>query len=369
MLKVIDNKNDKFCTRTRDYINVLKDICDFRLEEDRFGAIGFGLIRIGDIPYYEEFVVTALEKAILTSKEYSPTSITDAFINIYPSLVQPKTLEQEIEEALKEEQEEIWYQFSTFATHTFPQNKTEINELVTEYPNNKLSIESVKGIPYGGVARLIVLYINSMAVKYRSREISIGKSIKEFVENLGYKPNYKEGKINEQVLQQLEKLFHTTFVLTQTKKTQSADDMHTIQTEDFRFHLFDSKFTLEQVKSNLNEKAVASVVLSEAYYREILAHPVPLSLETIKALKKSPLALDLYAFISYRANANRVIPAKLTELKKQFAFKGETWKFKDDLQRTLKYIKKAWPECTAVLKKDVLVIPKMQPHISHQTKK
>jgi len=368
MLKGSIHESDKFVSKTANFHVALKEICDFDSDEG-LGAVGMELFKIKDLPYLPDLVAVAIEDAMLSSEEHSAISITEAFTKLYPKLVAPKTLEEEIEEALQDEVTQIWYQFSTFATHTLPQNETARTELVTEYPNNKLSIESVKGIPFGGVARLIVLYVNSMAVKYRSREISIGKSIKEFVENLGYTPNYKAGKINEQVLQQLEKLFHTTFVLTQTIKTKTGEDEHVVQTESFRFHLFDSKFTWETVKNSLTEKAVARVVLSEAYYNEILAHPVPLSLETIKALKKSPLALDLYAFISYRANANKIIPAKLTDLKKQFAFEGDTWKFRDNIQRTLKYVQKAWPECNVILKKDVLVIPKMQPHISHHQKK
>ena len=36
------------------------------------------------------------------------------------------------------------------------------------------------------------------------------------------------------------------------------------------------------------------MTLSESFFNEIVSHPVPLDLTTLKALKRSPLGLDLY---------------------------------------------------------------------------
>jgi len=42
------------------------------------------------------------------------------------------------------------------------------------------------------------------------------------------------------------------------------------------------------------------IVLSEEFYREISAHPIPTDLEAAKALSGSPAALDLFTWLSYR---------------------------------------------------------------------
>ena len=44
----------------------------------------------------------------------------------------------------------------------------------------------------------------------------------------------------------------------------------------------------------------SKVRLSEAFFNEIVSHPVPLDLTTLKALKRSPLGLDLYLWLTYR---------------------------------------------------------------------
>src|SRR5215470_13817587 len=50
------------------------------------------------------------------------------------------------------------------------------------------------------------------------------------------------------------------------------------------------------------------VELGETFYEAIIAHPIPLDMRTIQALKSSSMALDLYAWLAYRSH--RVNQAK-----------------------------------------------------------
>ena len=43
------------------------------------------------------------------------------------------------------------------------------------------------------------------------------------------------------------------------------------------------------------------IELGEKFFRAIIAHPVPLDMRALKALKRSPLALDLYSWLTYEA--------------------------------------------------------------------
>ena len=38
----------------------------------------------------------------------------------------------------------------------------------------------------------------------------------------------------------------------------------------------------------------SKILLSEAFFNEIISHPVPLDMNTLKALKRCALGLDLY---------------------------------------------------------------------------
>jgi hypothetical protein len=46
----------------------------------------------------------------------------------------------------------------------------------------------------------------------------------------------------------------------------------------------------------------SSVTLSEQFYTEVIEHPIPVDLRALKVLKKSPMALDLYCWLTYRAS-------------------------------------------------------------------
>jgi len=43
------------------------------------------------------------------------------------------------------------------------------------------------------------------------------------------------------------------------------------------------------------------IQLGEKFFSAVIASPVPVDMRALRALKRSPLALDLYALISYRA--------------------------------------------------------------------
>ena len=53
------------------------------------------------------------------------------------------------------------------------------------------------------------------------------------------------------------------------------------------------------------------IELSEKFFNEIISHPVPLDMNTLTALKRSSLGLDLYLWLTYRTFAIRA-PQRIT---------------------------------------------------------
>ena len=121
-------------------------------------------------------------------------------------------------------------------------------------------------------------------------------------------------------------------------------------------------------KSGERKKVSGSLTLTDKFFDEVKKHPVPISFEVIKNLKKSPLAVDLYAYLTYRANTGRHIHIRIEDLKMQFGEEAETWRFKQSLERALKSVKREWDECAAFINDDVLVLPKMRQHIEKKAK-
>lgn len=113
------------------------------------------------------------------------------------------------------------------------------------------------------------------------------------------------------------------------------------------------------------------VKLTDRFFNEVTDRPVPLDMRAIRALKKSPLALDLYAWATYRASylqRQTVIPWRL--LQQQFGSGySETSQgqrnFKKKILETLRKVGTAYPDlrsCAAETDNGLLLLP-MPSHV------
>ena len=55
----------------------------------------------------------------------------------------------------------------------------------------------------------------------------------------------------------------------------------------------------------------STIVIGEDLFNEIINHPVPIDMNTLKAMKRSSLGLDLYLWVTYRTFALRA-PLRLS---------------------------------------------------------
>ena len=95
------------------------------------------------------------------------------------------------------------------------------------------------------------------------------------------------------------------------------------------------------------------IVLSNEFYQEITAHPIPTDLDAVRTLASSPAVLDLFMWLSYRcfsARSEESIPifgtlglaAQLGNV--EYARRR---KFREKLESWLEVIRAMWPECPA----------------------
>ena len=113
------------------------------------------------------------------------------------------------------------------------------------------------------------------------------------------------------------------------------------------------------------------IELGEKFFHEIIQHPVPLDLNTLTALKRSPLGLDLYLWLTYRMFSLRA-PLQLTWPRLYRQFGVDPTKANDNLTvqhfrkeclRELKKIKIAWPGLNYATAKGVLILSPSRPTI------
>ena len=115
--------------------------------------------------------------------------------------------------------------------------------------------------------------------------------------------------------------------------------------------------------------------LGEEFFNEVIAHPIPIDMNTLRALKRSPLGLDLYVWLVYRTFTLRA-PLCLSwrQVLRQFgadpakeSCKESVKDFRRQCLREMKKIERAWPDLEYRTVRGGLVIEPCPPRIPPST--
>jgi hypothetical protein len=150
------------------------------------------------------------------------------------------------------------------------------------------------GYPYGTVPRLLLFWLTTEAVRTRSRILHPGNTVTGFMRELGLNPDTGGGKRGDarRLRDQMERLFRAiiSFEITDDRSQQWLDMQIAPAGEMWwDFHDPDQQGLFQ-----------SWIELGEKFYEALIAAPVPVDMRALRALKRSPLALDLYAWATYR---------------------------------------------------------------------
>jgi Plasmid encoded RepA protein len=164
------------------------------------------------------------------------------------------------------------------------------------------------GVPYGSRARLIMLYVQSEALRTRSREVNLGRSMNQWLLRMGVPLG---GKSNTTIKDQAERISRCSFTF-DGKGVKSGSIA--------RMTIFDRAIftdTGDVVGQGSLFPQVA--LLSEQFFSQLSAHPVPLDEAAVRAISNNSMALDIYAWLSYRLHVLKgPTPISWVALKGQF---------------------------------------------------
>ena len=153
-----------------------------------------------------------------------------------------------------------------------------------------MSVAGINKLPFGTNPRLILAWVCTEAVRTQSRDIVLGRSLSEFMRKLGISST--DGRGQARLRNQMERLFSCSVSIIY------KDDNR--QTSAFAVLADLTEFWWNPKHPDQTGRWESKVRLSESFFNEIVSHPVPLDLTTLKALKRSPLGLDLYLWLVYR---------------------------------------------------------------------
>ncbi len=148
------------------------------------------------------------------------------------------------------------------------------------------------GVPYGSRARLIMLYLQSEALRTNSREIELGKSLRAWLKKMGIAPG---GKSIADVREQAERITRCrlTFEVQQGGRSALVQQL-----------IIDRALFTEDEDSG-GSQFLERTKLSESFYEQLRRHPVPIEESAIRAINRHSMALDIYCWLAYRLHVLR----------------------------------------------------------------
>ncbi len=216
--------------------------------------------------------------------------------------LKPKTIDALINQALAIEDEQaqevgaLGFMARAMVQATLPHRKIEGNEFTRVNGSYSMTImaPSVIGLPYGTVPRLLLAWLTTEAVKTQHRELELGDSLSGFMRELGIVPTGGRWGSITRLKDQTRRLFSSSITAIYEKGAGFAVINQTVT--DRATLWWDAK---APEQAGLWR---STVTLSENFFNEVIDRPVPIDMRAIKALKKSPMALDIYTWLTYRAS-------------------------------------------------------------------
>jgi len=215
---------------------------------------------------------------------------------------------------------------------TLPHSKMTDTYYSRQNGNFTLHLNSLPsiGLPYGSVPRLLLAWLTTEAVRTKDRELVLGDNLSDFMRQLGIVPTGGRWGSITRLREQSKRLFNASIQCTyEDENSDKMQRMDVAQSTDLWW-----SHSTEQ-----RSLFPSTVVLAEPFYNEITKSPVPIDIRILKELSKSPLALDIYNWATYRNSYLKKrtnIPWELLQFQFGSNYKDTRmfkYKFKDALKK------------------------------------
>jgi hypothetical protein len=199
---------------------------------------------------------------------------------------------------------------------------------------------------------LFLLWLTTEVFRRKSRTIDLGKSFRIFLASMGY--FNVGGNETARIKDQLRRLVSAAI------NFRYAKDGEWISVG---FFIVEKTRLLE---NNDDLPFKGEFIVSERFFEECKYRRVPTDMNAVRLLRHSPLAIDIYIWLSYK---NFVLqkPAAISwkSLKAQFgSATTPTWKFKQTFCNQLEAVRAVYPGAAVQVTKQNLVVLPSKPSIA-----
>ncbi len=164
------------------------------------------------------------------------------------------------------------------------------------------------GVPYGSRARMILLYLQTRALQTDSREVELGRSMHDWLDRMGLSVG---GQTYRDIREQASRIAACNLTFAWEDANSVGFEKDSIVKGGVHF------------STGVNNQQAAlwedRVLLSEAFFRELKAHPVPIWEPALRHIQNNSASIDIYIWLAYRLHSlNRMTPITWPAVFEQF---------------------------------------------------
>lgn len=270
------------------------------------------------------------------------------------------------------------------------------------------------GIPYGVYPRLLLAWLTTEAVRTRSPVIELGDTLSIFLrEVLDIQRGGGSRGSSTRVTDQMKRLFGSMVNVSSTADSPGRQFKLRNVTIADQADFNEADFSMEALRAKnpnlvgldgkpLQKPAAASslcpadhgssetmlwtpqdteiagawrsyVKLTQNFYDECIDRPVPIDMRAYRALRRAPLAMDIYTWLTYRMSytdrKSRPIPweALMGQFGSSYSTKRAVLDFKKGFLKALKMVQVCYPDVRVEVADNGLVLLPSPTHVSRST--
>lgn len=168
---------------------------------------------------------------------------------------------------------------------------------------NMIALDKEVGLPYGSLPRLLLGWMIAEAVRTKSPEVKLGNTMGEFLGKLGLSTSGGKRGDATRLREQANRLFKIVIFAGTEKDMENRKKYAASVT----FPIVRKTEHLEWISNKKDGEGQenlwsSTVTLDSEFFKEITENPIPIDMRALQALSKSPLAMDIYMWLTYRAS-------------------------------------------------------------------
>jgi hypothetical protein len=212
------------------------------------------------------------------------------------------------------------------------------------------------GVPYGARARMILLYLQTQAVRTGSPQVALGRSMRNWMERMGLAVG---GETAQSLREQSARISACTLKFFWEGDEDSARGFK-------RGAIVDSGLQFAVGDGAQGTLWEDQVTLDPVFYKALRDHPVPLQEAAIRQLRDRSMSLDLYVWLAWRLHTLiKLTPITWTAVHAQFgAGFDKLFHFKPRFTEALAAAVAAYPEAHVELDEHGVILRPSRPPVA-----